>query len=106
MTEKIIYNVTLKLEIGIEEEWLEWMKTVHIPDVLNTGYFTGFKISRLLYQDDSDGKTYAIQYDCPSLEHLIKYQQEHAPRLQAEHTERYKDNYVAFRSILKVETEG
>jgi hypothetical protein len=106
MVSKIIYNVTLKLESGIEEEWLQWMKESHIPDVLKTGYFSGYKISQLLYQDDSEGKTFAIQYECPSLDDLIKYQNEHAPRLQQEHTARYKDRFVAFRSILKVESES
>lgn len=106
MANKIIYNVTLKLEKGIEEEWFQWMTETHIPEVLKTGNFTGYKISQLLYQDDSDGKTFAIQYYCPSLEDLISYQNEHAPRLQEEHTTRYKDRFVAFRSILKVESEG
>ncbi len=36
----IIYNVTVKIDNDVVAEWLNWMQTVHIPDVMQTGYFT------------------------------------------------------------------
>mgnify|MGYP002347735554 CR=1 FL=1 len=36
---KLLYNVTIKVESDIHHEWLEWMKTVHIPDVMATNSF-------------------------------------------------------------------
>ena len=35
----IIYNVTVNVEAEIHNDWISWMKEVHIPDVMNTGYF-------------------------------------------------------------------
>ena len=68
----IIYNVTVSLvDQTIHEEWLNWMKTKHIPDVMNTGCFLSNKICRLMVDDEI---TYAIQYTCKDLATLEKYQ--------------------------------
>ena len=49
----IIYNVTVSLvDTTIQEDWLHWMKTKHIPDVMNTGCFLGNKICRLMVDDE------------------------------------------------------
>ena len=96
----IIYNVTVSLvDPTIHEEWLQWMKTKHIPDVMNTGCFHGNKICRLM---DDDEITYAIQYTCKDLATLEKYQQEFSSELQTEHTERYRGKFGAYRSLLEI----
>ncbi|HHZ81310.1 MAG TPA: DUF4286 family protein [Flavobacteriales bacterium] len=98
----IIYNVTIKIGHEIHEEWLGWMKETHMPDVLQTGCFLEHKICRLLDQDESDGITYNIQYLCESAEMIEKYQAEFAPALQQKHSEKYKDRFVAFRTLMEV----
>ena len=66
----IIYNVTISLvDPTIHEEWLHWMKTKHIPDVMHTGCFLSNKICRLMVDDEI---TYAIQYTCKDLATLEK----------------------------------
>ncbi len=97
----IIYNVTVKIENSVHDDWLQWMRTTHIPDVLATGKFVENKLCKVLV-DDTDGITYSIQYTCESMELLEKYYEEDAPKLQAEHTERYRDKFVAFRTLLEV----
>ncbi|MEO8448027.1 MAG: DUF4286 family protein, partial [bacterium] len=27
----ILYNVTVNVDDSVHDEWLEWMKTIHIP---------------------------------------------------------------------------
>ena len=103
---KILYNVTVKIESSLSEEWLEWMRSVHIPDVMATGCFESYKLTRILGDDDEHGVGFAIQYlatDMPSFEH---YQHNFAQKLQKEHTERYQNRYVAFRTLMRVEAEG
>lgn len=98
----ILYNVTVKIDEAVHEEWLEWMKTVHVPDVMNTGMFVENKLCRLLSVDEADGISYAIQYLAPDQAHFDRYQQDFAPSLQREHKERYKDKFVAFRTLMEV----
>lgn len=97
----IIYNVTVKIDHDTHDEWLDWMKNKHIPDVLNTGCFVESKILRVLV-DEEDGKTYSFQYACENQEKLNEYTTKFAPTLQREHALRYDNKFVAFRTLLEV----
>lgn len=97
----IIYNVTVKIEHSVHEDWLKWMREKHIPDVLNTGRFIENRMARVLV-DEEDGVTYAIQYTCRDMTDFEAYQQHEAPRIQTEHSTRYKDKFVAFRTLMEV----
>lgn len=97
----VIYNVTIKVDLDVQEDWLTWMKEKHVRDVINTGLFTEYRMFKLLSLDDSDGVTYAIQYFCDNVSNYLDYQREHAPALQKEHEARYKNKFVAFRTLMK-----
>lgn len=97
----ILYNVTTKIDPSIKEDWLEWMIQHHIPAVLNTGFFSEYKLSRLLINEE-DGFTYSIQYSCKSMADLQEYQKNHAGPLRQEYKERYEGKYVIFRSLMEV----
>lgn len=97
----IIYNVTVNIENDVREEWLTWMKDVHIPEVVGTGCFTEGKMMRILADEDSGGTSYAIQYSCPSMEIYEKYRAQYAPAMQQKALEKYKDKFVAFRTLLE-----
>lgn len=98
----ILYNVTVKIEKDIQEDWLHWMITEHIPDVMATEFFKENKIMRLLEPADEEGFTYAIQYYCENMELLKQYQQKCAPQLQAKHKERYDGKYFSFRTVMEL----
>jgi len=96
----IIYNVTIKVDHEVASDWFKWMKEKHIPDVMNTGYFLEHRILKVMV-DEEDGLTYSVQYKCASMNDLEGYQKEHAASLQAEHTARYANKFVAFRTLLE-----
>lgn len=98
----MVYNVTVKIDLSVHDDWLAWMKSKHIPDVMNTGFFTSYKLMRILAMDETDGISYAIQYTCNSMEDYNAYQHTNASELQKEHTARYKDKFVAFRTLMRV----
>ena len=98
----ILYNVTVNIDNRVAEEWLQWMKEVHIPEVMATTYFIKNQIARVMNEEENGGTTYAIQYTARNMEDLLEYQREHGPALQAKHSERYKDQYVAFRTVLEI----
>lgn len=98
----ILYNVTVNIEKAYEQEWLDWMKTEHIPEVLATGLPIENRLLRLLTEVENGGTTYTSQYTFRSMDEYITYQQQYAPALQAKFAERYKDKSVTFRSLLEV----
>lgn len=97
----IIYNVTLNVDEDVATEWLTWMKTVHIPEVMATGLFLDNRICRLLAEEEG-GLTYAVQYTCADMATYERYKAEHAPRLQAETQKKYGGRFAAFRTLLEV----
>ncbi|TAH42807.1 MAG: DUF4286 family protein [Bacteroidetes bacterium] len=100
----IVYNVTVNVDNAVQAEWLVWMKETHIPEVMRTGMFLENRILKLLGDEDSGGHTYAIQYTCKSMNEYNTYQEKFAPSLQQAHTDRYKDKFVAFRTLLELVT--
>lgn len=97
----IVYNVTIKIIPEIEKEWLHWQHLEHIPDIMATGLFTEWKIFRLLEQDESDGITYVVQYFAASEEHYIRYIENYAPLLREKAFEKWGDQFIAFRTVMK-----
>jgi hypothetical protein len=76
----IIYNVTINVDDDAHLPWLKWMQMEHIPAVLSTGLFTGYRICRLLEVED-EGATYSIQYSCNNLKEYNEYKENYATRL-------------------------
>ena len=97
----IIYNVTINIDQSVHDEWLKWMKEVHIPEVMRTGFFVENRILKVLNEVDN-GKTYSIQYTCENMDDFKKYEEQFASALRIEHNEKYKDKFVAFRTLLEI----
>ena len=53
----IIYNVTVSIDQSIHEDWLQWMKEIHIPEVMETGFFLENKVCRLMVSFSVNSKT-------------------------------------------------
>ena len=98
----IIYNVTIKVAQPIADEWLQWLREEHIPEMLNTGCFYNHKIVRLLEVDDSEGPTYAIQYNAASKADYNRYIEQHAEVLRSKSYKKWGDKFIAFRSVMQV----
>ena len=98
----IIYNVTINVDWSIHEEWLGWMKGEQIPGMLATGFFTGFRMVRLLQVDELEGPTYAVQYSANSInEYNLFKEQQLALQSQKEH-DRWGHKMLAFSTIMEV----
>lgn len=97
-----IYNVTTNVSEEIHDKWLQWMKTKHIPDMLNTGKFSKAAISQVMVDEEMGGTTYAVQYTTDSLETLKEYYEVDAPKLREEIMGLFADKIVAFRTELRV----
>lgn len=97
----ILYNVTVSIDPAISEEWLAWMRSTHIPDVMATGCFIESRLSRV-HGEEEGGVTFAITYLSPSQEKLDEYQAKHAPLLQKDHSEKFAGSFAAFRTFLNV----
>jgi len=103
---KILYNVTIKVETEIHAQWLDWMQKVHIPLVMGTGCFESYRMTRIIGDDDEHGVGFAVQYVSPSMNVFTTYQENFAKKLQQEHSQKYGNRYVAFRTLMEICDEG
>lgn len=99
-----IYNVTINIDESIHDEWLDWMKSKHIPAMLDTGKFEKALMTRVQVEEEMGGITYSVQYRTESKEMLQKYYKENADTLR-EQSKPFEGKFVAFRTELEVISE-
>lgn len=100
-----IYNVTTNIDQSVHNEWLIWMQTTHIPNVLATKKFISAKLSRVLVEEELGGFTYSVQYTTIDKATLERYYQEDAERLRQEFTDLFRGKFVSFRTELEIISE-
>ena len=97
-----IYNVTIKISDPIHAPWLQWLKEVHVPEVLATNCFTKATIVRVLEIDDSEGPTYAVQFAAEGKASYNLYIEKHAALLRKKSFDKWGNQFIAFRSLMEV----
>ena len=98
----IIYNVTSTMGAAIAENWLQWIRNKHIPEMIATGCFQQALILQLTDVDESDGPTFAVQYQADSRAHFNRYLELHADDLRKRAVDRWGDRVLSFRTVLRV----
>ena len=99
-----IYSVSINLDESIHDSWLHWMKTEHIPAMLDTGKFSKALMTKVHVEEEIDGVTYSVQYRTDSKATLEKYYQEDAETLR-DQSKAFEGKFIAFRTELEVISE-
>lgn len=98
----IIYNVTCNVPNQLADEWLNWLKLEHLPEVLATGKFVDHHVFKLLNNAaDDEGINFVVQYHCEDIDNYIDYQNNHAPALQQKTKEKFGEQVLAYRSLME-----
>jgi hypothetical protein len=98
----LIYSVAVYIDSAVASEWVAWMRTVHIPDVLATRCFRACRLGRTLEPPTEDREAFILEYEAVSSEGLREYRARHAEALQRAHRERYAGRFEASRSVWEV----
>jgi hypothetical protein len=96
----LLYNVTVILEEDAAQEWLIWMKEVHIPEVMATGKFVSNRLLKVV-DSPNEGVTYCTQYIADNLAAYDDYQENYASELQAAMHQKFENRYVSFRTLME-----
>ena len=96
-----IYNITVKVNNSILDEWVKWQQEEHIPEIMATDLFSDYKFFRLLEQDDSDGPTFIVQYHTSSRNNYEKYIKQHAQVFREKAIKKWGSGFIAFRTLLQ-----
>jgi len=96
----IVYNDTVILDDAIEQEWLQWIKEVHIPAIMATGYFSSYRILSII-DSPNEGITYCIQYNADDIEKFNGFYKNHLFKFRDEHQQRFNEQFVMFNTLMK-----
>lgn len=97
----LLYNVTIGIDKEIEQEWIEWIKSKHIPAVMGTGLFVDSRMYKILHDEGEGTISFSIQYFAMSINFINEYLQIHAPRIVEEHRQRFVNRHVVFQTLLE-----
>ena len=98
----IVYNITVKPDPQIAEDWLSWCTQEFIPGMLNTGCFGNTRVLQMLEVDNSDGPTYTIQFNAESKALYNLYREKHADYILEKAQEIWENRFVSFHSVMQV----
>ncbi len=96
-----VYNLTIKIDNNIVDEWIQWQKKIHIPEIMATRLFCEHHFFHLLEQDESEGKTFVIQFFANTLHDYKKYIQLYATELRKKTITRWQNQFIVFRTLLQ-----
>ena len=92
----IIYEITATVRADLTEQYEKYMREQHIPDLLETGYFSGARISR------SGAERYRIQYEAHDQKALDAYLATEAARLRADFLAHFSEGIELSRENWEV----
>lgn len=93
----LTYQVKITIEAAVEAEWLHWMKTRHVPDVIATGLVSSYQILKA----EEPAHTYLFHYHFYSQKAYEAYQEQHAPRLKAHPAQKFPGQFSTGRSLYQ-----
>ena len=96
-----VYNISMKVQNAILDEWIAWQKQEHIREIMATNLFDDYKMYRLLDYDDEDGTTFTFQYFTSSIERYQQYISAFAPLLREKAFAKWGNLFTGFRSIME-----
>ena len=98
----ILYNITIAIDPSVEEEWRQWLREEHIPEVMETGKFTDYGLFRVVASGEGEDLTsYDMKFYAESMNELELYASTHAPELQQKMNQRWPDKLATFKTILE-----
>lgn len=97
-----LYNVTVKVDYSIQEQWVLWMKNEHIPEVMSTECFVDYTFAKLLDIDDTEGPTFSCQYKAASKADYNRYIELYSTTLRQAGLDKWGNKCIGFRSLMQV----
>ena len=98
----IIYNITTKVHNNIAAEWLQWLKNIHVKDVMESECFTEYKIVQLLEIDETDGPTFAVQFGAESKGLYNRYIEKFAGEMRKRSFDKWGDKFISIRTVMQI----
>jgi len=96
----IIYSITFAIDESIEKDWIQYMKSTHIPALMSGGYFTEFQHTKIIPEQGLD-LAFNIQLTCQNIDILTLYLNEKKDIDEKELHQKYSGKFASFFTKLE-----
>lgn len=98
----LIFNTTYQISPGYYDEWVKWIKTEHIPYMLQSGKFTTPQLVKVMLHDETGGSSYSLQFKIGTLDELLMWQNEHGQAFESNCIKKFGTEVLFFSTVLEV----
>lgn len=98
----LVYNITIKVDKDIHLQWMDWMKTEYLPEHMDTGLFSSQRMLRILDIDETDGFTYALQFELTGISDFERYISVQSTVFQNNARRKWGEKMLSFATIMEV----
>jgi quinol monooxygenase YgiN len=96
----IIYEVTLRVNRAIAEDYRQWLDE-HVQEMLQIEGFIDAVIEQQIDPAETGYEIWCTRYRLRDQQDLDNYLQRHAPRMRAEGLQRFGNQFSATRRVLR-----
>ncbi len=97
-----LYNITIKIDWLIQNEWLQWLYDAYLPYIMETNCFEKYQVVKLLEVEDAEGPTYAVQVYAENKANYDRYLVLYLPQLEAQIRKKWNGQMLTFATLMEV----
>ncbi len=97
----ILFNTTFLVHPSVDDEFHRWVKTVFIPEAVESGVFLEPMLSRILGVE-ADGNSYALQFKSQSLRDAEQWNVTTGDKLKGALFVRHGEKMLSFCTFMEV----
>ena len=95
----LLFNVTVIVEEASATEWLNWMKDIHIPQLMETESFVSYRLLKIV-DSPNEGVSYCVQFVAENQEKHQNYLDLHEQHFIGDMYAKYPNKLVTFSTLM------
>lgn len=96
-----LYNVTMQVNKQMENQYMEWLQQLYIPEVMDSGFFTKYQLLKII-SDAPEDTTYAVQFITPSIEKFQEFENQFLDRMLGFIVEIWNNEVLYFTTSMEI----
>lgn len=101
-----LYNITIHIEWQQHDDFLQWLHSDILPELLGKKYFSSYKFFELLGTDEKEGKTYSLQLTAESIGAYNRFAEIYREKFFERFAARWGERCYLFPSLLREVDSG
>lgn len=98
----LIFNTTYQVTTNHTDNWIQWIKTEHIPFMLQSEVFIEPQITKIVGSEDETGTSFSVQFKINDMDALVLWHNQYATIFQDKVSSKFGTEVVFFSTVLEL----